>query len=272
MSCLINPYRFAAAGGGAGVSTQWRILIYTSLSGHDSLSVTDIQFRGSIGGPNLATGGTPIADSSNGTNGGTLAGAFDGNSATYWQSSVYNNGWLGYTFPSAVTINQVALTVTSGLAPGGPSWFDVQYYDGSTWVTWFTGYTASWSTATQTFSGAGLGPERTTDSGFDNPASWTTSGGWSISGSNAVGTSASNSLSQAGVFVVGHSYAITFDYNMTSGSALRILGSSTYITRPLASSGTVRATVLANSTTFTLQASTAVFTGTIPSISVKEIL
>jgi hypothetical protein len=265
----------ASGGLAPGYSTQWRVFIYTSLSGTAFASISELELRGSVGGANLATGGTPSADSFNSSTGGFVANAFDGNSSTFWQSSAAS-GWLQYTTASPITVNEVAITVGSAVTNGGPAWFDVQYYDGATWITKFTGYTTSWATTTQTFSGQTLGTERVTDPGFDNPASWTTSGGWSISGSNAVAASASNSLVQSGVFVNGHSYAIQFDYNKTAGSALRIRTETfgrLFITPALANgSGTIRATFLADGTQFRLEASSAVFTGSLPSISVKEIL
>jgi hypothetical protein len=263
----------ASGGFAPGYSTQWRIYIYVAVNGTQNPVISELQLRATIGGANQATGGTASAISTNLSR--VAANAFDGNSTTSWQSGETppNPCWLQYTTASPFTVNEVAITVDSALAVGGPGWFDVQYFDGTVWVTKFSGYTASWATSTQTFSGQTLGAERVADPGFDNPASWTASGGWSISGSNAVGSSASNRLVQAGVFVSGKNYAIQFPYTKTAGSRLRInTNSSTFTTATLANgSGTIYGIFAADGTEFRLEADTAVFSGTLPSISVKEI-
>jgi hypothetical protein len=256
-----------------GYSTQWRIYIYQTINSSGTGPViSELELRGSVGGSNLATGGTASASSD--VTGHLSSAAFDGNSTTYWDSGTFAPQWLQYTTSSPITVNEVAITIASGVTSGGPTWFDVQYFDGVSWITKFSGYTVSWATTTQTFSGQTLGAERVTDPGFDNPASWTVSGGWSISGSAAVGSSASNRLVQAGVFVSGKKYAIQFPYTKTAGSRLRIRTntvSSTFTTPTLANgSGTIYATFLADGTEFRLEADTATFSGSLPSISVKE--
>ena len=112
---------------------QWRILIRRIASSTDWLTATEIEFRGALGGPNLAVGGTAIASAVN-PGDGAAAYAFDGNLSTRWGSgNTSKPGWIGYQFPSPVSVQEVMIRPSGTGA--GPVDFDVQYWNGTEWVT-----------------------------------------------------------------------------------------------------------------------------------------
>ncbi len=104
--------------------------------------IANVQFRATAGGPSVATGGTAIASSVLDPN-YVAANAFDGDPATFWNSSIGDTigAWVGYQFPSAVVIREVALQ--SGIPslrgdvsnPSNPKSFAVDYsLDGAAWT------------------------------------------------------------------------------------------------------------------------------------------
>lgn len=127
---------------------------------------------------------------------------------------------------------------------------------------------------------ASLGTEALTDTGFDNPAAWSATGGWSISGSAAVGSGASDRLAQSGRLTNGQTYFLSFPYTYTGPNPaiakLRIrteANNDLYTTPTLGSgSGNIAAQFVADGTDLRIEADAAVFTGTIPSISCKPVL
>ena len=117
-----------------------------------------------------------------------------------------------------------------------------------------------------------IGPELVTNGTFDTDSDWTKGTGVTISGGVVNATSATAIITQTVSLVSGNVYAVTFDYTMASGLALRIEGSGILATSPtLGSSGNITLYITANSTTFKIAASGALFTGTIDNISVREI-
>lgn len=104
--------------------------------------------RGSAGGANLCSGGTPSASS---TGIGLVSGAFDGDGGTYWGSNGAVPQWLAYDFGSPVDVQQVWIGegwIDNALWPGE---FDLQYSDdGINWDT-LKSFTASWSGATGSY-------------------------------------------------------------------------------------------------------------------------
>lgn len=91
----------------------WRIFclenfIYTN-GGDDSYSATEIQFRQDMGGPNVAVGGTPTANTT--YPGYPITQAFDGNNSSLWSGDNFytasRTGWVSYQFTSPVVINEI---------------------------------------------------------------------------------------------------------------------------------------------------------------------
>lgn len=101
---------------------HWRVRP-TALQGPGSelpFSCTKLEFRGTAGGANLATGG--LSRSKGALDDFYKSGfAFDASSSTFYISktnAISNDGWLGYYFPTAVDINEVAFTLRNdGFGP-----------------------------------------------------------------------------------------------------------------------------------------------------------
>lgn len=118
----------------------WRLRMLSNgfgSSGYPDIRIEEIEFRTSAGGADQATGGTAIESGHDGAN--DAANAFDNSTSTGWdapRTQVFDS-WVGYHFPSAVAINQVALSETS--TPYKPKDFVVESSDdGVTWaVEWY---------------------------------------------------------------------------------------------------------------------------------------
>lgn len=96
------------------VATHWRV-IWAENFGDVFATCAELSFRGVTGGPNLAVGGVAIASSAF-SSGEDASKAFDGNSATSWSSNgaiTAHGQWLGYIFPTAVSIVEIAVTMSS---------------------------------------------------------------------------------------------------------------------------------------------------------------
>lgn len=118
-----------------GAHRYWRLMTGTRADTSLSIAIAELQLRGSIGGPNLATGG--IANASAYLNATYApAMAFDGNTGTDWRSPTFTTGsWLSYQFPTAVEIKEVAIT-TGGIACVAMTNCRIDFSDdGVTWVT-----------------------------------------------------------------------------------------------------------------------------------------
>lgn len=101
----------------------------------DAVSVSEIEWRGSSGGVNLATGGTATA--SNTFSGFNVDNAFDGDTSTSWASAVGSTQSVTYEFTEAVECTHIALTPRSGFVSQAPS--DIKIYvsvNGVDWALW----------------------------------------------------------------------------------------------------------------------------------------
>lgn len=134
----------------------WRVNCYSNQCGLGvAISIAKLEFRESVGGSNVATGGTPTAE---GTSGGFVVGnAFDGNSATFWSYDTAGPAWVAYDFGSGneVDIQEIAITArTGGAYAQAPACGYVEYSDdGSTWTkAWpFAALNQTSDGATETF-------------------------------------------------------------------------------------------------------------------------
>lgn len=143
---IVAPARFAAAGGGGPTSTQWRLNITAKYTSGNWTSIKDMQFRSTPGGSNIATGGTASASVNNG-GANPASNAFDGNAATQWQTGTATlPQWIQYTFASPVTVEQVS--ITQATLGDNPVTFDVQYHNGTTWVTYWSVFGTGWNSGT----------------------------------------------------------------------------------------------------------------------------
>lgn len=134
----------------------WRVPIFSGTP-----QIAELAFFDS-GGTSLATGGTPSASSTSGTN--AAANAFDGNASTFWQASSSasssNPQWIQYQFASAVAVDHFTITSPTSFS-NTPTSFDLYgSNDGATWTDVGKNYTATWTAAgqTQTFSAASVNP------------------------------------------------------------------------------------------------------------------
>lgn len=134
----------SSATSSAPSATNWRINI-TANGGTGNYSIAELEMRSSAGGADQCTGGTASASSTLSTNVASNAFANDG-TTTYWVSSnTVGSQWLEYDFASPQTIVEIAMTSRSDLSStktaimlDTPQAFDVQYYNGSTWVTYWS--------------------------------------------------------------------------------------------------------------------------------------
>ena len=126
----------------------WRVYIDADAGDHYVIA-TEIELRSSVGGSNLATGGTASASSAYG--GDVAANAFDGNLSTYWMASgAAMPQWIEYDLGagSPASIVEIKWGTLSGYYLRTPSTFDVQYSDNdATWTTAWSVYGYMWSDA-----------------------------------------------------------------------------------------------------------------------------
>ena len=127
-------------------ATHWRVYAYRTQNDDDYWRVHELQFRETVGGPDIASTGTPI--SSPGADGVLPIKAFDGTTSTWWTSKQYditrNEAWIGIQFPSPVEIKEIAISngSTSWLIQSGK----VEYSnDGVTWTPYDNFYLSPWS-------------------------------------------------------------------------------------------------------------------------------
>lgn len=125
----------------------WRILIWTSpYNPNQYTSIAECLMMETIGGSNVATGGTAAASSyymSSATY--QPSNAFDGNAATYWHSGTGTvtpsaPEWLSYDLGSGVTkdIRAISLQARNDFNYQIPSTGAVQYSDDNTnWTTYW---------------------------------------------------------------------------------------------------------------------------------------
>jgi hypothetical protein len=116
--------------------------------------------RGTAGGADQCNGGTASASSVGIGGGSSAANAFnnnDGGDGLWWSSSTGSIGgaeWLQYTFPSAITVEELRLVFYS--KSNLPTEIRVQYWDGAAWQTyWLIDFLEyAWGSLTRVFNRA----------------------------------------------------------------------------------------------------------------------
>lgn len=146
MSMMVDSARFGGGGGGGSPppSTQWRTKLtgYPQAGSTTDLGLVEMEMMESIGGADQCTGGTPVT-SDLGYDPAKLFDNDDFSGTVYIDQPNNNSGYFGYTFAAAKTIVRVTMTVALGAR--GPTTFDVQYYNGVTWVTYWSVTAGTWS-------------------------------------------------------------------------------------------------------------------------------
>lgn len=123
---------------GLASATRWRILVSANDGASDfALNVSEMQLRATVGGANIATGGT--AFSSTAFSGNEASFAFDGNAATMFNSADLSfPAHLGYQLASSQVVRSVWIRAgdTAVRAARAPRTFAVQYSNnGTDWTT-----------------------------------------------------------------------------------------------------------------------------------------
>lgn len=133
---------------GSTSTRYWRIHITATDTNQTATSLGELQFRATVGGASLCTGGTASSSSDFDTS-HAAAKAFDGTSSTIWSSVVGGvPAWLEYAMATASVVNQVVIaarddtTSTFGQTPkdftvqsstdGGTTWNDEWSVTGQT--------------------------------------------------------------------------------------------------------------------------------------------
>lgn len=119
-------------------STQWRLNITDNVSSSNITGAVELEFYDAVGSINtLAVGGSASSSTTNGPY--TADRAFDGIKNTHGWYTANNtpSGWIQYTFATPVSVAEIELTVPSNEfgAPLQPKDFQIQYFDGSSWIT-----------------------------------------------------------------------------------------------------------------------------------------
>lgn len=115
-------------------STQWRIYITDTQGAGNGPAIRDIVMRESLGGADL-TPSLTTASSDDGTN--TPGNATNGIFTGYWGAAAASPQWHQQTFAVPRTVTEIVLT-SMGTVARTPVRFDIQYYDGSTWQTYWS--------------------------------------------------------------------------------------------------------------------------------------
>lgn len=146
---IVNPFRFGGGGGGGSTHRYWRIRITANDGSPVYNGFTEIELRGTPGGPDLtvpqanAQAATAISEI-NGANAAELA--VDNNATTGWLSNGAGVGdWWRYDFghPSAgsttADIQQISIAGSWNVPSASPKDFTLQWSDdNSAWTTVMT--------------------------------------------------------------------------------------------------------------------------------------
>lgn len=151
----------------------WRVLL-SAVNGNSRAAVVELQMRGSVGGANLCSGGTALA--SGVTSGLVAANAFDGSTATEWNSEITGGTpWLGYDFGSAVDVQEVSIRSNANSSMQS-AWGLLQWStDTASWVTLAPLLTMGTASTVYVFSGfADVAAPRLVGAAARLPTAWPT--------------------------------------------------------------------------------------------------
>jgi hypothetical protein len=140
MSMMVNPFVFAAAGGGGGFGSHryWRLAISQNAGDASLTCVGELEFHSTVGGADITGSGTAISGGS-GAETDVAANAFDDVilSTNQWGRSSPTDTWIGYDFGSAVAVAEVLVHGRGGTEwDQSPQDFTLDWSDdGSAWTT-----------------------------------------------------------------------------------------------------------------------------------------
>jgi hypothetical protein len=120
-----------------------------------------------------------------------------------------------------------------------------------------------------------LGSEKIVNGDFASGANWSATGGWTISGGQAVATGAGDRLLQSGILTVGRTYTFKLTMTGSAGVAFRIrnnIGGANVYSGSIGLPQLKTGTFVADGPDFMIEASDALFTGTVDNVSVKEVI
>lgn len=146
---VMDPPPPPSAAVGTASKRFWRLRSTAVDSDPNVFALQELEFHTSIGGAQAASGGTAYAAN---TYAGTPAAAFDGTNAEWIGSDLKE--WIGYLFPSAADVVEIKIRARNAFPGQSPEDFIVEYFNGSSFVTAYTGsgqtaWTASeWRTFT----------------------------------------------------------------------------------------------------------------------------
>lgn len=174
-------------GGGSGSDPTphkfWRVFIPFRSGMNYAYAIAELQFRETVGGPTVTTGGNAFSDGSNASN------AFDGNPSTWWVANFGGGSYdanrvayLGYEFATEVAIKEIMWQARNDSAPNQlPFFLFIQYSDdGIAWTTaWSCSYSGTPVSAQQYVSSWPYGKGGSSGGGGSliEIASWTAAGG-----------------------------------------------------------------------------------------------
>lgn len=151
----------------------WRVLL-SAANSNGRAAVVELQMRGSVSGATLCTGGTILAS---GTSSGLVAAnAFDGNTATEWNSEITGGiPWLGYDFGTAVSVVEISIRSNPN-ASMQSLWGLLQWSDNAVnWVTLAPSLGMGAASTTYVFSGfADVVAPRLVGAALQLPTAWPT--------------------------------------------------------------------------------------------------
>lgn len=134
----------------------WRLYLRHHASGY--LGAANIEFRSSIGGADLCSGGTVLYSTQYNSTTASAANAFDSDGATEWATTSQSANafsFIGYDFGAGVEVDIVEILWRASTLPvRSPQDFVLQYSDnGSAWVSYcafleFTAFASSYEEKT----------------------------------------------------------------------------------------------------------------------------
>lgn len=142
----------AGQASGAAAYRYWRIYISENNGYSGATIIVEVELRGSVGGADLTSPSTPVAESSSAGSEFDGAKTVDNSLSSLWQGNESSGAWVRFDLGSPQVVGQVAIYPYSSLATTAPKNFTLQgSNDGTTFsdvksFTGVTGWTAAWKT------------------------------------------------------------------------------------------------------------------------------